>query len=284
MRRLLFVLALVLMFVPAVSAETTQPKESKAMSDEDAVYAAVLDYVEGLYEVAPERIERSVHPELAKRGFVRRQDSDPYVERKLTQPQLVDIAKTYNKDGNLSADAPKEITIYEVLDQTASVKLVGEWGLDYMQLAKYDGQWKIVNVMWQQFPPAGSQMKADEDAVRAAVLDYVEGVYDVAPERIERSVHPEMAKRGFARRQDSDPYTELKMTQPQLVELAKNYNKDGKRVPADAPKEVIIYEVLNQTASIKLIASWGIDYMHLAKYDGQWKIVNVMWQRHPPEA
>ena len=124
---------------------------------------------------------------------------------------------------------------------------------------------------------------ADEEAaVRAAVLDYVEGVYEVDPARIERSVHPEMAKRGFGRRSASDPYREIPMTFEQLVKLAGNYNKDG-HIPADAPKEVIVYEVLDKTASLKLIAEWGIDYMHLAKYEGRWKIVNVLWQSHPEE-
>lgn len=122
----------------------------------------------------------------------------------------------------------------------------------------------------------------DEAAVRAAVLDYVEGVYEVAPDRIRNGVHPELAKRGFYRRAASDPYREIPMTFDELVELSKGYNKDG-HIAADAPKEVIFYEVLDQTASVKLIAEWGIDYMHLAKYDGEWKIVNVLWQGHPPE-
>lgn len=127
--------------------------------------------------------------------------------------------------------------------------------------------------------PAGA---GEEAAVRAAVLDYVEGIYEVEPERIERSVHPEMAKRGFGRRSGADPYREIPMTFEQLVELARTYNEDG-RIPEDAPKEVIVYEVSDQTASVKLIAEWGIDYMHLAKYDGRWMIVNVLWQTHPPE-
>ena len=128
---------------------------------------------------------------------------------------------------------------------------------------------------------SGKGVMTDKEAVRAAVLDYVEGVYDADPERIRRSVHPELAKRGFAKREAADPYTEIPMTLEQLVELAAKYNADGSRVPKDAPKQVEIYEVLDQTASIKLTASWGVDYMHLAKYDGRWMIVNVMWQRHP---
>lgn len=127
---------------------------------------------------------------------------------------------------------------------------------------------------------ANGEAISDEAAVREAVLDYVEGIYEVEPSRIERSVHPELAKRGYGRR--DGVYCEIPMSYERLVKLAANYNTDGE-IPADAPKEVVIYEVLDKTASVKLIADWGIDYMHLAKYDGKWKIVNVLWQSHPPE-
>ena len=121
----------------------------------------------------------------------------------------------------------------------------------------------------------------DAEAVRAAVLDYVEGIYNVEPERIERSVHPDLAKIGWGRDREGN-YHEYPMTKPQLVELAKKYNKDD-RIPDDAPKKVEIYEVLDKTASVKLTASWGIDYMHLAKIDGKWMIKNVLWQSHPQD-
>ena len=130
------------------------------------------------------------------------------------------------------------------------------------------------------FARAAHHHQADVEAVRAAVLDYVEGVYEVAPERIERSVHPKLAKLGWGRDREGR-YNEYPMTQPQLVELARSYNREG-RIPEDAPKTVEIYEVLDKTASIKLTAEWGIDYMHLAKIDGRWWIMNVLWQSHPP--
>ncbi len=129
---------------------------------------------------------------------------------------------------------------------------------------------------------AAAQTDADREAVRAAVLDYVEGIYEVTPARIERSVHPELAKRGFFVKRGEAAYSSAVMTYQQLVELAGSYNKGG-RVPKDAPKEVVIYDISDQTASAKLTAVWGIDYMHLAKYDGKWKFVNVLWQTHPPK-
>ena len=127
-----------------------------------------------------------------------------------------------------------------------------------------------------------AQTSGEQEAVRQAVLDYVEGVYEVAPTRIERSIHPDLAKRGFFIKKGETAYSPHIMTFAQLVELSKNYNKDG-HVPKDAPKDVVVYDISDQTASAKLTAVWGIDYMHLAKYDGKWKIINVLWQT-PPKA
>ena len=127
---------------------------------------------------------------------------------------------------------------------------------------------------------AAGQGKTDTEAVRQAALDYIESVYNADPSLVERSVHPDLAKRGFYLKPGETAYVPLTMSFAQLVELAKTYNKNG-RVPKDAPKEVLIFEVSDQTASAKVTASWGIDYLHLAKYAGTWKIINILWQSPP---
>lgn len=127
---------------------------------------------------------------------------------------------------------------------------------------------------------AHAQGNENMEGVRQAALDYIESIYEVNPAKVERSVHPDLSKRGFFLKQGETAYSPLTMTFVQLVELAKSYNKNG-RVPKDAPKEVVVFEVSDQTASAKVTASWGIDYLHLAKYDGKWKIINVLWQSLP---
>ena len=127
---------------------------------------------------------------------------------------------------------------------------------------------------------AFAQTDADREGVRQAALDYVEGVYEVAPQRIERSVHQDLVKRGFYIKKGDDAYSFSPMTFAELVNLSKTYNKSGK-LPKTAPKEVVVLDVLDQTASVKLTAVWGIDYMHLAKYDGKWMILNILWQSPP---
>lgn len=127
-----------------------------------------------------------------------------------------------------------------------------------------------------------TQAAQDREAVRQAALDYVEGVYNVQPERIQRSVHPALVKRGFYKKDAAAPYAEMPMTFDQLVNLSKNWNKDGKR--NTSIKKVEVLDVLDQTAVAKVTASWGVDYMLLAKYDGAWKISQILWQSPPPRS
>ena len=130
---------------------------------------------------------------------------------------------------------------------------------------------------------AQAQSASDKAAVRQAALDYVEGIYTVDTSRIERSVHKNLTKRGFWREPTETTYRpESVMTFDQLMKLTASWNKDGKR--DTSIKQVEVLDVLDQTASAKIVAMWGIDYMHLAKYDGRWQIINIVWQAHPPKA
>jgi len=136
-------------------------------------------------------------------------------------------------------------------------------------------------LLFAAVPSSGQTRAAEREAVRLAALDYVEGVYNVQPERIERSVHPTLVKRGFYKETAAGPYMESPMTYDQLVRLAGNWNKEKKR--DISIKEVAVLDVLDQTAVAKVTANWGIDYMLLAKFDGRWKITQILWQSHPPK-
>ena len=123
---------------------------SAQSSDRDLVSQAVEDYVDALYLVQPEKITRSVHPGLTKKGYWRKTETEPYgPEQTMTFQQLFDLAGKWNANGKLPENAPRKIEIFDVQDQTASAKLTAQWGTDYFQLARYNGKWMIVNVLWQ---------------------------------------------------------------------------------------------------------------------------------------
>ena len=56
----------------------------------------------------------------------------------------------------------------------------------------------------------------------------------------------------------------------------------GKDIPAaNRRKDVRILDIYQNAASAKIDASDWVDYLHLAKWNGRWVIVNVLWELHP---
>ena len=120
---------------------------------------------------------------------------------------------------------------------------------------------------------------ADREAIKAAALDYIEGWYEGNPERMERALHPDLAKR-IVRTNDRGQSMLGQMSAMSLVQGVRNGG--GKNTPKEKQqKEVTILDVFGNAASVKVIASDWIDYLHIAKSNGRWVIVNVLWEMKP---
>ena len=117
--------------------------------------------------------------------------------------------------------------------------------------------------------------------MRRAVLDYVEGFYEGDSLKLARAVRPEIFKYGFWKARDSTRYAGEQMKYPEFFDYARGVKKNNRQAPPTAAKVVEVYDVQNQTASAKLTAFWGTDYLLLGKYDGKWMISSVMWQSPP---
>jgi hypothetical protein len=129
---------------------------------------------------------------------------------------------------------------------------------------------------------AQSAADSDREGVRRAVLDYVEGFYEGDTAKLVRSIRPDVHKYGYWIPKDSTRYAGEQMPWPEFLAFARRIRERGNRAPATAPKDIVIFDVQDQTASAKLTAWWGTDYLLLAKYDGRWMIREVLWQTPPP--
>jgi hypothetical protein len=109
----------------------------------------VSDYVEGLYQADTTMIERSVAKHLAKRGYYTNKGVNQ--EATMTYDQLVQLTKRWKSSQIITESTPRNIIVLDVLDKIASAKLEAKWGIDYFHLAKVDGKWNIVNVLWQEY-------------------------------------------------------------------------------------------------------------------------------------
>ena len=132
----------------------------------------------------------------------------------------------------------------------------------------------------QNLPAPNRPGEADAAAIRQAALDYIEGWYEGNAERMERALHPELAKRIVRTDPKSSRSSLGQMSAMSLVQGTRNGG--GKKTPKEKQqKDVTILDVFEGAASAKVIASDWIDYLHLAKWNGRWVIVNVLWELKP---
>jgi hypothetical protein len=125
-----------------------------------------------------------------------------------------------------------------------------------------------------------AQSAADSAAIRATALDYVEGWYEGNPQRMARAVHPELVKRIV----QSDTVTKQSVIQTMGATALVNGTRHGygKSTPKDRQqKDVTILDIFGNAASAKAVMADWIDYMQLARVNGRWVIVNVLWEKKP---
>lgn len=153
-----------------------------------------------------------------------------------------------------------------------------------MGMAKKQGAWALRawTVGWAvsalMATGAGAQAVPDEEGVRRAALDYLEGFYEGDEAKLRRSIHPDVDKFGFSRRGEGGTYVRVPMSFEQIFQFAEGVRSGRGLPPAGAPKEVIPLDIQDQTAVVKVVAWWGQDYLQMARYDGKWMIVHVLWQ------
>lgn len=127
---------------------------------------------------------------------------------------------------------------------------------------------------------ARSQTPADAAAIKQTALDYIEGWYEGNADRMEKALHPDLAKR-IVRTDPQNGWSSLsQMSAMSLVQGSRAGG--GKATPKDKQqKDVTILDVFENAASVKIVASNWIDYLHMAKWNGHWVIVNVLWELKP---
>jgi hypothetical protein len=126
-----------------------------------------------------------------------------------------------------------------------------------------------------------AQSAADSAAIRAAALDYIDGWYAADGQRMERALHPELAKRNVF----SDSTGRSRLIQMSAMTLVMGTrNGGGSTIPAAQRSDSVrILDIYGGAASARVRAATWVDYMHLAKFNGQWRIINVLWENDPAQ-
>ena len=120
---------------------------AQTSADSTAIKETTLNYIEGWYEGNAERMAKSLHPKLAKRAVFA---DDQFSEQ--TADILIQRTERGGGKKTPKAQQQKEVTILDIFEGSAVVKVVASDWVDYLQIAKLKDQWLIVNVLWEIKP------------------------------------------------------------------------------------------------------------------------------------
>ena len=120
---------------------------------------------------------------------------------------------------------------------------------------------------------AVEQRTATEAEVVSAVLDYFEGWFDGDVGRMERALHPDLAKRSL----EQDGRTLNETTAEWMIDAtARALGRE--RDPGDRRIEIEVEDVYGTIAHATVRSAVYREYVQLVRTPEGWKIVNALWE------
>jgi hypothetical protein len=151
MRKVFLLIAFTFLVTATAAAQTSSP------DDNAAITKTALNYIEGWYEGDAARMESALHPELAKRMIY----TDPKTGRsQFNHMGAMALVQGTRRGGGSKTPKErqlKEITILDRYQGAAVVKINASDWIDYLSVAKFNGEWKIINVLWELKPKPSEQ-------------------------------------------------------------------------------------------------------------------------------
>lgn len=117
--------------------------------DSISIRKTALDYMEGWYSGDVIRMSSALHPDLAKRT-IRLTDTINRKQYLASVSANTMIMQTEAGFGKKMKGVNKEINflLLDRKDDLAMVRIITDDFIDYLQLGKLNGEWKIINVLW----------------------------------------------------------------------------------------------------------------------------------------
>ncbi|MCF7561090.1 nuclear transport factor 2 family protein [Sabulilitoribacter multivorans] len=128
-----------------------------------------------------------------------------------------------------------------------------------------------------------AQTQNDSLQIKEAVVNYLEGLDTNNPDRVAKALHADLAKRIVDKNKEGKDFPS-NMTAASLIGYTKDFDFtlfyiEGVDSEAPLKVDISIYEISNGIATVKAVTNKFefVDYIHLGKLDGEWKIINILW-------
>ena len=125
---------------------------------------------------------------------------------------------------------------------------------------------------------AAEPSKEDTAAIKATALNYLEGWFSSDARRMEQALHPNLTKYIVEKVKDTEDEYLRGITADAMVAVTKN---NAKWVEGKNYRTMDILYQDGRIAVIHAVSDGFYDIINLVKINGQWKIIQVLWDRLP---
>jgi len=115
----------------------------------------------------------------------------------------------------------------------------------------------------------------EKTAVAAVAQNYMDAYYTADSARMQKTLHPDFHKRTL---RTVNGRTKIsKDTVQSMMEGVRLGS--GQEIPsAERVQKIEVLDVYRDAASVKVVTGRWIDYMHLTKLNGEWRVLDVVLQ------
>ncbi|MCX6556263.1 MAG: nuclear transport factor 2 family protein [Candidatus Aminicenantes bacterium] len=275
MKKFVFFLLVILLTLSYLAGQGT----NTANDDQAAIARAALDYIEGYYEVNAARMERALSPSLTKRGLIFSPRSHASFLQPINAEALIEVTRA--GWGRLPAEQRQiDYRLLDISGHTASARVFSAKVKDYLHLAKQNGQWRIVNVLWRLPAEATSvaretaNKESEVERIRMLLEEFREAMRKGNYERVQRILHPASVFHVLNETGEPGKLVLQERNADSIIDRTKAGNAGA--IP---DFRITVDDVFEDIAAARVVRGNSTQYLHLARQDNEWRIVNSLQEQ-----
>jgi hypothetical protein len=220
-----------------------------------------FNYITSWYAGDTMQMKQALHPKLVKRRVV--STSEVW---NVSYDWMINAVKSCTGCIDSVKKGQKDIQVLDQTENIATIKVMSNEYADYLHLAKFKNQWKIVNALWEYKTTAAKGTQAEAEQL---VVEYINSWKTKDTAAMAKILLPDFKGR-----------IALSLTDVEDVDynwMVKNMEsyEDSTKIESLATK-IEVLDTCNNMASIKISQGKYVEYLHLSYIANKWYIVNSL--------